>query len=203
MLSTYEKTKIDEELTFFENELLTLVDLSKELINGETKDILIFNKKYFDLTKKIEKIVSETIKEDKEQNDSIWGRIDLANYDLENIYNSVSKTSNDILAKKLMEAEDYNKKKQAFDLAIYSIVLSILAFILMNVNVLSIEGIMFKNVLLVNLSFLLVADVLFSLIYIFLSPAFYSKKGHLRLFVFIILPILLMISIVLVSMLMK
>lgn len=203
MLSRNEKTKIEEELNSFENELLNLIDLSKIIIKGETKDILAFNNKYFELTKKIENIVSDTLKKDKKRDDPIWDRIDYANYDLENIYNSVSKIINDVLVKKAIEIEDQNKKKQALDLAVYSIVLSILAFILTNAGVLSVEGIAFKNVLLVNISFLLTTDVLFSLIYVFLGPAFYSKKGGLRIFVFIIAPIILITALVLISLFMK
>ena len=203
MLSKNERTKIEQRLEHFETGLLDLVDVSKEVITGDANDILNFNNKYFDLSKEIESIVAETMKYDKKQNDTtIWDRIDYANYDLENTYESVSKYINDFLVKKTIEAEDQYKKKQAIDLAIFSIVLSILAFILTNVGVLSIEGIDFKNVLLVNISFLLTTDFLFSLVYVFLGPAFYTKKGNLRIFTFIVFPIILITSLVLIALFM-
>ena len=58
---------------------------------------------------------------------------------------------------------------------IFSALLSILAFVLTNAKILTIESISFKNVLLVNLSYILVCSVLFYFVLWFIKPYKHSK----------------------------
>ncbi len=193
---------INNRLDKVQDLVIKLIDTSEKTVNGELDDILKFNEDYLYIIKQLNNISNDLFSYDKTRTDALWDKFDSINDDLNYIYDTTSTPINSVIVKKTLELQDENKKHQGIQLAIFSMVLSILAFVLTNAKILAIEQINFKNVLLVNLSFILSIDILFSFIYLFLGPIFYSKKGKLRLFTFIILPILLIISIVCISLLM-
>lgn len=193
------KAQIDE----INKKILTLMVTSEKTGGGDLKDVLEFNSDYIVIIKELEKITEKTLKYDGTRTCDLWDKIDSLNDDINYIYDTSSIPINNIIAEKTLELEESYRKSQGLQLAVFSIVLSILAFVLTNAKILGAEGIDFKNVLLVNISFILCTDVLFSLIYLFMGPVFYSKKGHLRIFTFIILPIILVIALVLIAVFMK
>ena len=133
----------------------------------------------------------------------MWDKFDSINDDLNYVYDTSSIPINSVLVENTIELQESYKKTQGLQLAVFSIVLTILAFVLTNAKILAAEAINFKNVLLVNLSFILSSDFLFSLIYLFIGPVFYSKRGALRIFTFVIFPIILVSAIVCVAIFMK
>lgn len=183
---------IDNKLDEVQDLVIKLIDTSEKIVNGELDNILKFNEDYLYITKQLNNISNDLFAYDKTRTNALWDKFDSINDDLNYIYDTTSTPINSVIVKKTLELQDENKKHQGIQLAIFSMVLSILA----------VEQINFKNVLLVNLSFILSIDILFSFIYLFLGPIFYSKKGKLRLFTFIILPILLIVSIVCISLFM-
>lgn len=191
--------QINKRIDTLEDRVLQLMDVSEHIVGGDTDVILKFNSEYTAIVKEIEKIVEELRKNDKDGRSDLWDKIDSLYDDINYIYDEASIHINNVIASKTYELEDNIRKSQGVQLAVFSIVLSILAFVLTNAKVLAAENIDFKNILLINLSFILSTDVLFSLIYLFMGPVFYSKKGKLRTFVFIALPIILITSIVLIS----
>ena len=198
---TYSSIKAD--LDKLDEKVLSLMELSEKTCDGNVEDILTFNNEYVAITKELEKITERLLKYDKTSTTDLWDKTDSLNNDLNYIFDSAAIPINNIIATKTQELEELTRKNQGVQLAVFFIVLSILAFVLTNAKILAVNEISFKNVLLTNLSFILSADVLFSLIYLFMGPVFYSKKGHLRIFTFIILPILLIAAIVLISILVK
>lgn len=193
---------IDNKLDKVQDLVTKLIETSVKTVNGELDDILKFNEDYLYITKQLNNISNDLFAYDKTRTNALWDKFDSINDDLNYIYDTTSTPINSVIVKKTLELQDENKKHQGVQLAIFSMVLSILAFVLTNAKILAVEQINFKNVLLVNLSFILSIDILFSFIYLFLGPIFYSKKGKLRLFTFIILPILLIASIVCISLFM-
>lgn len=187
---------IDNKLDEVQDLVIKLIDTSEKIVNGELDNILKFNEDYLYITKQLNNISNDLFAYDKTRTNALWDKFDSINDDLNYIYDTTSTPINSVIVKKTLELQDENKKHQGIQLAIFSMVLSILAFVLTNAKILAVEQINFKNILLVNLSFILSIDILFSFIYLFLGPIFYSKKGKLRLFTFIILPILLIVSIV-------
>lgn len=183
--------------------VINLIDTSEKTVDGELDDILKFNEEYLAITKQLDKVAKDLLAFDKDRTNALWDKFDSINDDLNYIYDTSSIPINSVIVKKTLELQDEYKKHQGLQLAVFSIVLTILAFVLTNAKILAAEQINFKNVLLVNLSFILSADVFFSFIYLFLGPIFYSKKGGLRTFSFIVLPILLVVSIVLIALYMK
>lgn len=122
--------------------------------------------------------------------------------------------------------ENNFRSAQFLQLATFSIVLTILTFILSNAKILAADSIDFRNVLLVNLSNLLAVDFLFGLVYLFIGS--WSKKSKakqknvntmkcpqtdgkevrcqndkLKWIIFLVVPIFLVIAIVLISLFMK
>ena len=193
---------IDNKLDKVQDLVTKLIETSEKTVNGELDDILKFNEDYLYITKQLNNISNDLFAYDKTRTNALWDKFDSINDDLNYIYDTTSTPINSVIVKKTLELQYENKKHQGVQLAIFSMVLSILAFVLTNAKILAVEQINFKNVLLVNLSFILSIDILFSFIYLFLGPIFYSKKGKLRLFTFIILPILLIASIVCISLFM-
>ena len=193
------KTDIDK----LNEKVLLLMDLSEKTCDGNVEDILEFNNEYVAITKELENITQRMLNYDKTRATDLWDQTDSLNDDLNYIYDSASIPINNIIATKTQELEELTRKNQGVQLAVFSIVLSILAFVLTNAKILAVNEISFKNVLLTNLSFILCADVLFLLIYLFMGPVFYSKKGRLRMFTFIILPVLLIAAVVLISIFVK
>lgn len=198
-----EYNKIVSEISKLEDRVLKLMDTSEHIFGGDVDIILAFNSEYTAIIKELEKIVEEIRKYDKLGHVDLWDKTDSLYDDLNYIYDEASIQINNVIATKTQELEESTRKNQGIQLAVFSIVLSILAFVLTNAKILAVDDISFKNVLLVNLSFILSSDVLFSLIYLFMGPSFYSKKGNLRIFTFIILPILLIAAIVLVAIFVK
>lgn len=200
------KTKVDrinEKLDNAEIAVIELIDISQVTADGELEDVLKFNQGYMAASKRMTEIANELVKFDKSRTHSLWDKFDSINDDLNYIYDTSSIPINHVLVTKTLELQDSYRRLQGLQLAVFSIVLTILAFVLTNAKILAASQIDFKNVLLVNLSFLLSADFLFSCIYLFLGPIFYSKKGKLRIFTFIVLPIILIVAIVLVAIFMK
>ena len=193
---------IDNKLDKVQDLVTKLIETSEKTVNGELDDILKFNEDYLYITKQLNNISNDLFAYDKTRTNALWDKFDSINDDLNYIYDTTATPINSVIVKKTLELQDENKKHQGVQLAIFSMVLSILAFVLTNAKILAVEQINFKNVLLVNLSFILSIDILFSFIYLFLGPIFYNKKGKLRLFTFIILPILLIASIVCISLFM-
>lgn len=191
--------KIKANIKVAEDGILQLMELSEEIINGDPDDVLKFNHGYTDVIKELNKIIEALRKSDKNQESTLWEKVDSLYDDVNYIYDETSVQINSVIAAKTQELTEYVQKSQGVQLAVFSIVLSILAFVLTNGKILAAEGINFKNILLVNLSFILSTDILFSLIYLFMGPIFYSKRGRLRIFTFIVLPIILVTAIVLVS----
>lgn len=194
---------IEAELNQIYESVLHLIDTSKETANGELSDVLKFNEEYLSITKQLDKVATKLLSFDKTRTSQLWDKFDSINDDLNYIYDTSSIPINSVLVNKTLELQDEYKKHQGLQLATFSIVLTILAFVLTNARILTIEQIDFKNILLVNLSFILSTNILFSFIYLFLGPIFYSKKGKLRIFCFIILPIILILAIVFISICMK
>lgn len=194
---------IEKELDAIQDLVINLIDTSEKTVDGELDDILNFNEEYLSITKRLDKVAKDLLSFDKTRTNALWDKFDSINDDLNYIYDTSSIPINSVIVKKTLELQDEYKKHQGLQLAVFSIVLTILAFVLTNAKILAAEQIDFKNVLLVNLSFILSADVLFSFIYLFLGPIFYSKKGGLRTVTFIIVPILLVISIVLIALYVK
>ena len=197
------KENIVKKLACAENSVIDLIDKSEATIDGEIDDILNFNESYISITKQLDEIFKDLLAFDKTRENPLWDELDSINDDLNYIYDTSAIPINSVLAKKTLELQDVYKKSQGVQLAVFSIVLTILAFVLTNAKILAVDSIDFKNVLLVNLSFILSADVFFSFIYLFIGPIFYSKKSGLRIFTMIILPFLLITAIVLVAWLMK
>ena len=195
--------KIAQKLDDAETAVINLIDISQITVDGELEDVLKFNQEYIAVSKRMTEIANDLIKFDKKRTHSLWDKFDNINDDLNYIYDTSSIPINQVLVNKTLELQDSYRRHQGLQLAVFSIVLTILAFVLTNAKILAATDIDFKNVLLVNLSFLLSADVLFSFIYLFLGPIFYSKKGKLRIFTFIILPIMLISAIALVAIFMK
>lgn len=194
---------IEKELNAIQDLVINLIDTSEKTVDGELDDILNFNEEYLSITKRLDKVAKDLLSFDKTRTNTLWDKFDSLNDDLNYIYDTSSIPINSVIVKKTLELQDEYKKHQGLQLAVFSIVLTILSFVLTNARILAAEQIDFKNVLLVNLSFILSADVLFSFIYLFLGPIFYSKKGGLRTVTFIIVPILLVISIVLIALYVK
>ncbi len=194
---------IEQRLNKIQESVISLIETSKKTVDGELDDVLKFNEKYLEITKQLDSVAKDLLSFDKKRNDPLWDKFDSINDDLNYIYDTSSIPINTVIVKKALELQDIYKKQQGLQLAVFSIVLTILAFVLTNAKILAADQIDFKNVLLVNLSFILSADVLFSFIFLFVGPIFYSKKGGLRIFTFIVLPILLIASIVSVALFMK
>ncbi len=72
------------------------------------------------------------------------------------------------------------KSTQALQLTVFSIILTILAFVLTNAKILAADGIDLRNVLLVNISYLIAVCTLFALIYLFIYPAVKNEKRKLH-----------------------
>jgi len=197
------RTSIEKDIADLDADVLKLMEISEKICDGDVEDILKFNSEYMTIVEKHEKTTAKLLTFDKERTTELWDKTDSIYDDLNYIFDITSIPINNIIAKKTMEMEESYKKSQGIQLAVFSIVLTILAFVLTNAKILSVDGISVKNVLLVNLSFILSADVFFSFIYLFLGPVFYSKKGRLRFFTFIFLPIILIAGIVLVSLFMN
>ncbi len=195
------RVSIEKDLNGLENSVLELMGLSERICDGD--DILLFNSEYMSIVKKHEDIIQTLLDYDKDRKTTFWEKADSLYDDLNYIYDTTAIPINSIIAKKTIEMEENYKKTQGLQLAVFSIVLTILAFVLTNAKVLAADNIDFKSVLLVNMSFILSADVFFSLIYIFLGPAFYSKKGKLRFFVFIAFPIIQVVLIAIIAIFMK
>jgi len=198
-----EYEKINAEIQNLENDALELMELSERIPSGDVCEILDFNQSYTSLVKRIERTIDKVRKFDKLGNSDLWEKTGSLYDDINYIYDEASIQINSLIAQKTQEIEERIRNNQGVQLAVFSIVLSILAFVLTNARILTIDDISFKSVLLVNLSFMLSANILFSLIYLFMGPIFYSKKGRLRIFTFVILPILLIAAIVLVALFMK
>lgn len=196
------KEKIEKSIDEAETSVIKLIDTSSNAVNGELEDVLKFNKEYIDVSKKLIDIAGDLIKLDKNRTHPLWDKFDSINSDLNYIYDTSSIPINNIIASKTIELQENYKNMQGIQLAVFSIVLTILAFVLTNAKVLGDPEVVFKNVLLTNLSFILSADILFSFIYLFLGPVFYSKKGRLRIFTFIVLPLILIAAIICVALFM-
>lgn len=194
---------IEQRLDKIQDLVINLIETSENTVDGELDDVLKFNEEYLSITKQLDSVAKDLLSFDKTRNNPLWDKFDSINDDLNYIYDTSSIPINSVIVKKTLELQDEYKKHQGLQLAVFSIVLTILAFVLTNAKILAADQIDFKNVLLVNLSFILSADVLFSFIYLFVGPIFYSKKGGLRIFSFIVLPILLIASIVCVALFMK
>lgn len=192
-------TPLKQDLSEVKTRVDNLKKTSQTIHDGDVENILNFNSEYESIIKKIEDIADRLLVIDKEMSSSLWDETNSQFDDVNYIYDTTSIYINNVFAKKTLEIEDSHKKAQGLQLAVFSIVLTILAFVLTNAKILAVDEIDYKNVLLVNLSFILSADVFFSLIYIFLGPVFYSKKGGLRFFSFILLPILLLAGIVVIA----
>lgn len=197
------KNLIQSNINKLEDKTIQLMDTSEHIAGGDVDTILAFNSEYTSIVRELEKVIEDIGKYDKLGTSDFWEKTASLYDDLNYIYDEAAVQINNVFASKTQELEEETRQRQGIQLAIFSIVLSILAFVLTNAKILAVENISFKNVLLVNLSFILSSDVLFSLIYLFMGPAFYSKKGGLRIFTFIILPILLIVAITLVSIFVK
>ncbi len=199
-----EKIKgLNSKLDKIEQSVNELIDVSKDCIEGELNDALGFYNKYLNVEKELKAVSLEIFVLDKKVSEHLYDRVETIEYDLTYIYELTSHHINKLIICSTQDLQESNKKSQGLQLAVFSIVLTILAFVLTNAKILATSEIDFKNVLLVNLSYILSADVLFTFIYLFLGPTFYGKKGKLRIFAFIILPILLIFAIVGIALLMK
>ena len=156
------RASIEKDISDLDNRVLKLMEISEQIYDGDVKDILLFNSEYMSIVKKHEEITGALLSYDKERKTGLWDRADSLYDDLNYIYDITSIPINNIIAQKTMEMEESYKKSQGLQLAVFSIVLTILAFVLTNAKVLTIDNIGFKNILLVNLSFILAADFFFS-----------------------------------------
>lgn len=121
---------------------------------------------------------------------------------LEYHFGQATQAATRYFSKKVDLLEDSITKSQGVQLATFSIVISILAFILTNANILSAKDIDFKNVLLVNLGYLLSVFVLFAMVYFFLGLHKANKYKKTTAATFIIIPILLLSAISIIAILM-
>ncbi len=203
-MGIYEEIK--QKLSEVDNSIMDLFDVADKIESRfDREQIMIFHREYPKLVKKTGDMMKEILNNKgvltSQQFTNLMDSLDKSVSDLNYVYDTVSRAINLNITEKVFELEDNVKNHQGLQLAVFSIVLSILAFVLTNAKILAADGISFRNVMLVNLSFILAADVFFSLIYLFMGPVFYSTKGGLRWFIFAVLPILLIIAIVLISVL--
>lgn len=140
--------------------------------------------------------------------ESDWDRIEDLKFALDSIYKKKIFEFNKYFyngIKTVSALEKDFKNAQFLQLATFSIVMSIIAFILTNAKILAAEAIDFRNVLLVNLSYILAVDFLFALVYLFIGhsdDASHSERKKLKFFLFLIFPIVLIVAIVLISLFM-
>ena len=204
--------EIREEIAKIEEDITKFKELTESLPTLDEKIIISINEDYLSLTRSLEILLNHEGLSEEEANEVDQTCLELL-YNIESLYdiNSI-RIQNYVIEtteKNLKSCDEFNKRAESIEstykqnqgvqLATFSIVLSILAFVLTNAKVLAIDQISFKSVLLVNLSFILATDCFFSLIYLFIGPVFYDKKGKLRFFAFIIVPFLLIIAIVLIA----
>lgn len=154
--------------------------------------------------------ISEAIKKDRrlppETKKTLEDKCQSRAYDIDWVYEQATISTNELvlyktddLEKKLGRIENNIRNAQGMQLAVFSIVLTILAFVLTNAKILAASEIDFKNVLLVNVSYLLSADIFFSLIYLFMGPVFHQKSTALRYLILVVAPIFLTIALVLIA----
>lgn len=196
------KDEIRKKLNDLDRQNIKLLEISENLKNGSLDTVVEFNDQYSEINRQIEATSQELLKIDKSRTDLLWDELDQVIYDFNYIYDSSSVPINNILIQNTKNIQEANQKSKGIDLAVFSLILTILAFVLTNAKILAASEINFKNVLLVNFSFLLSATVLFSFIYLFLGVFSCGQKSTLKLIVLIVMPIILTIAIVLISVLM-
>lgn len=192
--------KITASLDTIDNEILELVDGKEFTSLIEVKE---FRKKYKDLVKRISDISEEVNKKQNQltpsQRSDLDDRCTSSTYDLDWVYDERSIYVTEFLLTKTEENEQALRNTQGMQLTVFSIVLTILAFVLTNAKILAATEINFKNVLLVNISYLLSADIFFSFIYIFIGPIFHRKSKWMFISFMILMPIFLIVALVLVA----
>lgn len=198
--------KITAKLDAIDNEILKLVDGKEFASLTEVKE---FRKSYKDLVKRISDINDEVNKQNQltpSQKSDLNNRCESSAYDLDWVYDERSIYVTEFLLTKteeneqaLKENEQTIRNTQGMQLTVFSIVLTILAFVLTNAKILAAADINFRNVLLVNISYLLSADIFFSFIYIFIGPVFHRKSKWMFISFMILMPILLIAALVLVA----
>ena len=182
-----------------------------ELMDGEEfttlEEVQSFRRKYKELVKRINDI--SKILNNKEsaitQSDrkKLQERCTSSTFDLDWVYDERNIYVTELLLSKTQVIEDSLRNTQGMQLTVFSIVLTILAFVLTNAKILAATDIDFKNVLLVNISYLLSADVFFSFIYLFIGPALFRSSKRILIIFLILVPILLSAALVLVALYMQ
>lgn len=198
-MSKVTKENVIECLKKLDSLILEFLEVSEKIKGGDLDDVVRFNEKYSIIDKKLNEASKMLIDYDKSRTDALWDELDQKFDDFNYIYDASSVGINNIIVNSSKEIQESNKKSKGIDLAVYSIILSILAFVLTNAKILAASQIDFKNVLLVNLSFILSAVVLFTFIYVFLGVHSYGRNRKLKLFTLLVSPIVLVAAIVLVA----
>ena len=93
-------------------------------------------------------------------------------------YNENAASINKVMLSATAVIERDMKASQGLQLTVFSLVLTILAFVLNNSKILAVDDINLKNVLLVNVSFILATVVFFGLIYRFIFPMYFIKSDR-------------------------
>lgn len=142
------------------------------------------------------------IRNDLKKIDSLWDKLEKLSLDLNSTYNAISSDITNTLLRMELERKQREQKSKGMDLAVFSIIISIITFLVTNSKLLGGE-IQLKTVLLVNMSFLLAVFVLFILIYYFLYMIDGAKEPKFKKALLIIVPVTLVIGIILIAVLMK
>ncbi len=135
-----------------------------------------------------------------EQEDELFDWYDNINNDINMAFDYSSSYINLQVLNKIEDMENRADNNQALQLTVFSIVLTILSFVLTNAKILAADNIDFKNVLLINLTYLLVCSVLFTFILFFINGV-HRKLSTIasKLVLAFILIVLLIVSICFVA----
>lgn len=188
-----------------------LRELVKSADDEEGINAQEFHCLYFEIAKLIDQIAEyiDNGEADDRFQDEYNQTFNLANYFYENgvIYANVkeskeateSKKEIEIAKKEIRRIGEKVENAQPIQLAVFSVVLAVLSFILTNAKHLTAES-SFKTILLINLSYLFMCVVLFSFVYLFLSlPRKEPKSKISAIIIMIILAAIVLVGIIIVA----
>ena len=169
------RTKMSK-LTKYEDPSLLKLD-SKELGEEISKFQELYNQLLVDLDKYYEIIADDNISDEEIDNyfDTYEEMTSSVSYIYQSHFPVLVNKQTTLLNTKVEKLNNKLETSLGTQFGIFSALLSILAFVLTNAKILTIESISFKNVLLVNLSYILVCSVLFYFVLWFIKPYKHSK----------------------------
>lgn len=127
--------------------------------------------------------------EDEKEGEALYEKWDEANADFLSLHRELSATLNGVYLSKMSDQIKKTNTKLENSLGtqfgIFSALLSLLAFILNNTKLFTIEGLTFNHIIIINLCYLLACAVIFYFVFSFIKP-YYHSAGRVWSLVLII-----------------